>query len=83
MDAPALRGLFPQEVSIATAPLKRFSETMARIQDEQIEAARNVSITDVWLRLALPPVRAGTAFHSPLFREVFSSATHSLPIANT
>lgn len=41
---------------------------MARIQDEQIQAARNVSITDVWLRLALPPVRAGTAFHSP-FRE--------------
>jgi len=41
---------------------------MARIQDEQIEAARNVSIADVWLHLGLPQVRAGTAFHSP-FRE--------------
>jgi hypothetical protein len=41
---------------------------MAKIKDEQIDAARSAAIMDVWLRLGLPQVRAGTAFSSP-FRE--------------
>lgn len=41
---------------------------MARIQNEHIDASRTIPICDVWARLGLPPVRAGTSFHSP-FRE--------------
>ena len=41
---------------------------MARIQNEHIEASRTTPICAVWERLGLPPVRAGTSFHSP-FRE--------------
>lgn len=41
---------------------------MARIENNLIEAARNVRIAEVWLRLGLPPVKVGAAFHSP-FRE--------------
>ena len=39
---------------------------MTRINDQQIDAARSAAICDVWLRLGLPQVRAGTAFSSPL-----------------
>ena len=42
---------------------------MAKIKDEQIEAARSVTISDVWLRLGLPAVRAGTAFNSPFRKD--------------
>jgi len=41
---------------------------MARIRNEHIDTSRSIPICDVWVRLGLSPVRAGTSFHSP-FRE--------------